>query len=370
MQADLQKTTRWLRLGQRLERSGLVTANAVDSCFKQLGSSFALGTPRARVVNIVDEAPGVRSFWLRPNALLQAPQPGQYLTVIVEVDGVRHSRCYSVSSLAGDLPLLRITVKLQAKGVVSTALHQRLRVGDLLDLGDVGGALLLPPALSAPPLFIAAGSGITPIRALLEARLRRSPLAPATLIQAARHYNELIFDAELSDLQARYPALQMIRVISGDAARDGDVAGRLTPERLLKLLPNAWARPLYLCGPAAFMQPLLEAGREANAELHHEYFAPPRPAVIEAAALSGATLTFAGSGKTASANGEDSLLAQAEAAGLKPAYGCRMGICNSCTCRKVGGAVRNLLTGEIDDMPDRDIRICISAPAGDVTLDL
>ena len=47
-----------------------------------------------------------------------------------------------------------------------------------------------------------------------------------------------------------------------------------------------------------------------------------------------------------------------------------MGICHSCTCRKQSGAVKNLLTGEIGAEPDEDIRLCISVPISDVTLDL
>jgi ferredoxin len=64
------------------------------------------------------------------------------------------------------------------------------------------------------------------------------------------------------------------------------------------------------------------------------------------------------------------LLEQAEAAGLSPEFGCRMGICRTCTCRKAGGSVRNLLTGEVSDEEDEDIQLCISVPAGDVALEL
>ena len=56
------------------------------------------------------------------------------------------------------------------------------------------------------------------------------------------------------------------------------------------------------------------------------------------------------------------LLEQAEAAGLTPEFGCRMGICHTCTCRKAAGAVRNLLTGEVSDEEDEDIQLCISRP--------
>jgi stearoyl-CoA 9-desaturase NADPH oxidoreductase len=78
---------------------------------------------------------------------------------------------------------------------------------------------------------------------------------------------------------------------------------------------------------------------------------------------------FAASGRGA-ANSGLPLLEQAEDAGLAPEYGCRMGICNTCSCRKTTGTVRNVITGEISSARDEQIRICVSVPLGDVALDL
>ena len=98
-----------------------------------------------------------------------------------------------------------------------------------------------------------------------------------------------------------------------------------------------------------------------------ETFTPP--------ALSFATdgaegrVSFAASGREA-ANSGLPLLEQAEDAGLAPEHGCRMGICNTCSCRKTAGTVRNVLTGKISSAGDEQIRICVSLPVGDVALDL
>ena len=64
------------------------------------------------------------------------------------------------------------------------------------------------------------------------------------------------------------------------------------------------------------------------------------------------------------------LLEQAEDAGLSPEYGCRMGICNTCSARKRSGRVRNILTGATSSAAEEQICICVSVPAGDVALDL
>ncbi|WP_207386311.1 2Fe-2S iron-sulfur cluster-binding protein [Protofrankia symbiont of Coriaria ruscifolia] len=80
-------------------------------------------------------------------------------------------------------------------------------------------------------------------------------------------------------------------------------------------------------------------------------------------------MTFTKAGATA-ANTGTSLLEQAEAAGLTPEFGCRMGICFSCTSHKAEGTVRNVLTGEESSLPDEDIRICVSIPVGNCAVDL
>jgi ferredoxin len=124
-----------------------------------------------------------------------------------------------------------------------------------------------------------------------------------------------------------------------------------------------------VCGPPQ----LIDAVRDIWSEHSHitrfnaETFTPPSLTVSGEAAVG--TLRFLRSGATAEiATG--TLLEQAEAAGLSPEFGCRMGICHTCTCRKAAGAVRNVLTGEVSDEEDEDIQLCVSVPAGDVALDI
>ena len=98
-----------------------------------------------------------------------------------------------------------------------------------------------------------------------------------------------------------------------------------------------------------------------------ETFTPPTLAVAGQAASG--TLRFLRSDRVAEIAG-GTLLEQAEAAGLTPEFGCRMGICHTCTCRKAAGTVRNVLTGEVSDEEDEDIQLCISLPEGDVALEI
>jgi ferredoxin len=65
-----------------------------------------------------------------------------------------------------------------------------------------------------------------------------------------------------------------------------------------------------------------------------------------------------------------SLLEQAEEAGIPAQFGCRMGICHTCTRRKLAGTHQNLITGEVSSTPDEEIQLCVSAARGDLAVDL
>jgi ferredoxin len=79
---------------------------------------------------------------------------------------------------------------------------------------------------------------------------------------------------------------------------------------------------------------------------------------------------LARSGRSLPATTVATLLDQLERAGERPPYGCRIGICHTCTCRKRSGTVQNLVSGAVSSEPDEDIQLCISNPRSDVELDL
>jgi stearoyl-CoA 9-desaturase NADPH oxidoreductase len=115
----------------------------------------------------------------------------------------------------------------------------------------------------------------------------------------------------------------------------------------------------------------MELIHEAYAEsprLRSEFF-KLSTAVGAATGSAEGQMSFTRSGKSATNTGE-SILEQAEAQGLTPEFGCRMGICFSCVSRKTEGTVRNVLTGTESSLPDEDIQICVSAPVGDCVVDL
>ncbi|HEX6388668.1 MAG TPA: iron-sulfur cluster-binding domain-containing protein, partial [Solirubrobacteraceae bacterium] len=284
---------------------------------------------------------------VRPNAAFAGVRAGQHVVAGLEIDGRRVTRCYSPANAEG-AELLELTVGLHDGGHVSTWLREHARPGLVLDLEAGGGEFVLPDPLPERIAFVSGGSGITPVIAMLRTLRARGHDGDITFLHYARSAAEACYRDEL--------ARSGVRVLHG-FTRDtagSDVGPRFDPA----LVGDA---AVFACGPPA----LVDAVREHCEDVRSESFVPP---VFEIPAdPSGGTVSFAASGVMTTDDGR-SLLEQAEAAGLKPDSGCRMGICHTCTCRKTSGAVRNLITGAVSTAGEEDVQICISAPLGDVAL--
>jgi ferredoxin len=175
-----------------------------------------------------------------------------------------------------------------------------------------------------------------------------------------REAGQRAYAEELQQLMARHPNLQVRWLLTGqDADKDG-LGGRFRAEHLAGM--DGFA--LLACGPAGFVEAVRDGWSGA---LQVEAFSPPRWASEPGQAV---RLSFARSRLEATGDNARSLLEQAEEHGLRPAHGCRQGICTSCTCTLLSGAVRDLRSGEAFAEPGQPIRICVSAPLGDVLLDI
>jgi ferredoxin-NADP reductase len=180
-----------------------------------------------------------------------------------------------------------------------------------------------------------------------------------TFLHYARTPEETIFAEELDEV-AELPNVDLTVVHT----RTGEK--RLNELQLRSLAPRYADTTTYACGPAGLVETLRSLYGD-NELLHVEYF---KTSTLNAdpADATGA-VSFTRSAETASNTGA-TLLEQAENLGLRPAYGCRMGICFTCTSRKSEGTVRNVVTGAESSVPDEDIQICVSQPVGSCAVEL
>ncbi|NPC96139.1 flavin reductase family protein [Nocardioides sp. zg-DK7169] len=367
-------------LGGRILRSralaALASPHGVDRYLEQVNPMWAAHEVRARVVAVrreVDVAgePPVTTLTLQPTATWRGHRAGQHVQVGVDLGGARRTtRVFSISS-AESGPGERFTLTLRAnpdapagRGV-SRHLAQDARPGTLVHLSQAEGGFVLPDRVPEHVLLVSGGSGITPVMSMLRSLQRRTHRGRVTFVHFARSPGHVIFADELAAARASGHGLD-VHVLH---RRLGDPA--LSPVLLERLVPGYRDVPAWACGPA----PLLDAVQAAYAEdrtgapsapLHLERFRPP---VTASPADAAGEVAFTRSGARAANTGAP-LLEQAEALGLAPEHGCRMGICFSCTARKTEGTVRHVISGATSSLPDEDIQICVSAPVGDCVVDL
>lgn len=325
----------------------------------QLHPTWSPHEIRARVVEVITETPDAKTFVLRPNRHWAGHRAGQYTTVEVEIDGVRHRRCYSISSAPSD-PRVAITVKRVAGGRVSPWLHEHLRPGHVLRLGPAAGDFVLEPSdPPSPLLLIGGGSGLTPLMSIVRDLVERDAVRDVVLVIHARRRDDVIFRRELDAIAARHLGLRLLVHLDD-----------LDEARLARLVPDFASRTTLLCGPAGLMARVerMWATAGASDRLRREQFAAP-PVTVPAPGAPVA-VRLATSARTVAADGAGTLLEQLERAGERPPSGCRMGICQTCKCRKQSGVVENLRTGAISSDPDEDIQLCISRARSDLELAL
>ena len=343
----------------------LTTPLLPDDYLGYLNPLWSKREPRGRVEAVVAETRDCVSLWLRPGRGWPAHVPGQYVRVGVDVDGVRHWRTYSLTSLPGRRDgRIAITVKRIPGGLVSEHLVSHARAGMLVRLAPPTGDFVLPEVLDAPLLFVTAGSGVTPVMGMLRA-LARAPggLGDIAHVHIAPSPREAIFGRELDALARSHRRFRLHRHHDD---RDGrwDVAG------LDRRVPDWRQRQTWACGPAGLLDALTARFERAGLaeRLHLERFRP----VAAAAGIGGegGRIRFLASGKEIHADGATPLLVAGEQAGALLPHGCRMGICNSCIGRLCSGAVRDLRTGDVQPADGQLVRTCVNAAAGPVELDL
>jgi ferredoxin-NADP reductase len=352
--------TRTRSLRERVLRSPLVDLltgpHGVDRYTELVTPTWTLGEARAKVVAVRRQTPRSVTLTLEANHVFTGFRAGQHINLTVEVDGRRRTRCYSPASAEG-ADLIEVTVGRHDGGLVSTYLCDHARPGMIVGLDSVGGEFTLPAVRPRRILFVSGGSGITPVLSML----RTLQADGADLDVGFIHYARSAGEAAYRDELAAMPGVRVLHGYTRDTAGT-DLHGRFCAEHLAAALPGADAdTAVFVCGPPA----LVDAVRAVRPDARAESFVPPTFSGM----ASGGQVSFADSGVDVTDDGRP-LLDQAEAAGLTPESGCRMGICHSCTRRKTSGVVKNLITGAVSGVDEEDVQICVSAPVGDVEIAL
>jgi ferredoxin-NADP reductase len=346
----------------------LATPHGVDRYLELLHPMLTVRELRAVVTDVQRTTADSVTLTLRPTRQWTGFQAGQFVQIAIDIVGVRHVRSYSpsCSQYRAD-GRIEITVKAHPEGLVSRYLHANAKPGLVLGLSQANGVFRLPAERPERLVLISGGSGITPVLSMLRTLVDENHTGDIVFLHYAFTEQDVAHLNELRTIAARHENVRLVLAYTKQT-EGGDLHGLFDETHLADAAPwYAGDAQTYLCGPPGLMATIREhyAAKGIEDTLHTEEFTPPVFAPADGE-ISG-TVTF---GDTVVENSGATLLEQAEAAGLSPEFGCRMGICFTCVAVKRDGTVRNVVTGEESSLPDEEIRVCVSAPVGDCVVDL
>lgn len=326
---------------------------------------------QAQVVEVWDETKDSRTITLKAGANWRMHRAGQHVRVGISVDGQHYTRTYTISSAPErEDGCFTITVKVLDGGRLSRHIVRNLKVGAHIPVGLPQGDFYLPDASPVQPLFITAGSGITPAMSMLRSLVAQQRLPSSVHIHYAPHEYDVIFGKELRKLnqEQRHYALHEVHTRALGEEKSGE--SHFSLQQLEQLCPDWRERDCYACGPATLLSSLEQVFEDAglSGKLHTERFLAEFTDVPADAV--GGKVKFAASAIEVDADSQTNLLRVAEDAGMNPPHGCRMGICHTCNTTLKSGCVRDLRSGKLLNEAGAIVQTCVCAAAGDCELDL
>jgi len=345
-----------------------------------------------RVSRKIRESSTVISLTLEPadGHPLAAALPGQFVVLRLKPgpDVPMLLRSYSLSG-DSSFERYRVSIKRETHGAAGGYIHDKLQVGDVLDVSAARGSFTLSPG-ETPIVLLSAGIGVTPVLAMLHDLAAKGASREVWWLYGTRNRREHPFAEEtrsLLDTLAR--SHSHVCYSSPDPqdrpGLDFDARGHFDL-RVLEEVRVPRNADFYICGPASFMSDFicgLKGWGVAAGHIHTEFFGaePARTPGISVTRRShphapapplgtGPQVSFARSGVSVRwSPAYHSVLELAEACDVPVRWSCRTGVCHSCETALVAGAI-DYSPSPVDAPADGNVLICCSQPRDDIIVDL
>ena len=306
-------------------------------------------------------------------------QAGQFLTLLISLNGRELRRSYSLSSAPGIDPIPSITVKRVINGEVSRYLLDHLRVGDELRSLPPAGRFVLEEGGRSPLFFIAAGSGMVPVFSLLKKALADERGGRVVLFTQHHDEGSLLFKRFLAELVKQYG--DRLRWMSMLSSRNGRLNNWLLEVLVREELPEGKGPSVdspffYVCGPPAFMRMAeftLRLMGFADAQIKKENFTveyvPPPPLLTDTTPKK-ITIRSGERDLRFEAAWPDSILQAAERYHIALPFSCRGGRCSTCVARCLSGKVKMSINEVLTekDLEEGLVLTCVGYAETDVEL--
>lgn len=289
--------------------------------------------------------------------------PGQYISLELMIEGQKVIRSYSICSPSNQLDSISIGIKQIENGYASTHINQTTNENDVISVTNPEGTFLIPSISSdLQYVFVAAGSGITPILSMLYDILPKIT-SKVYLKYSTLHREETMFYQELSDLQAKFPHfnLEFLYTNGENLLNENNIAEWMKSLSLTNY--NVW-----VCGPAGIIsatEKACEITGLAKDRFHREYFTAKSAEDMIEATVGNDTeaplapgesaeveITYEGKKLSFKCKYNETILDAALNAGGDPPYSCLVAACSSCRAMCKTG---NIQMKDRDALSDKDI---------------
>lgn len=334
-----------------------------------------------KVTNISKPVPDVVTISFKQPGLKKVKyKAGQYLTLIVRINGRKFIRPYSLSSAPGIDQHLEITIKRIPSGIVSNYLYDHIKIDDVIEVMEPMGDFLYDPGActeNQTVMLWGAGSGITPLISILKTVLNTFPSAKVFLFYCNRNPEHTIFQEELNNLKVKYSSNFTIwnfyTGIPEDVYLNYQIAGRINEQKIISVVPDVdeLVRSIhYICGPHGLKQTIKSVLGKFNVPhdkiLMEEFEILIDPEQFDDIETRMISIIQDGFEKTVEVIRGKSMLEAGLDAQIDLSYSCQTGTCTLCKAKLVSGKIKVIGIENIPEDIDKDeCLLCCSYPYTD-----
>jgi ferredoxin-NADP reductase/mono/diheme cytochrome c family protein len=336
------------------------------------------GTLILKLVRITQQTPDSKTLrFAVADGINFSPRPGQFLSFSFLLDGRKVIRCYSICSSAARTGYVEITPKRVHHGCASVFLNDRASIGMTVEATGPFGQFCLDPERHETIALIGAGSGITPLMAMLRYIQDMALPTMVTLLYCVRSVQDIMFQEELKELSTRIAGFSYHVLLSQPDVGWTGWSGHISEQFITSAVPAISDQDFFLCGPPPFMEKTRGILATLGVQPQHilqESFGVPAPSLLSqdlGAHGAGVSVEFIRSRKTCLVGDGQSLLEAAEQHGIAIPYSCRRGQCGTCKTRLLEGTVRMDAEQGLDSNSKKAgyVLLCVGHPICPVKLD-
>lgn len=305
-------------------------------------------------------------------------QAGQYITLILRINGRKYARPYSFSSAPSVDAALEVTVKRVPNGIVSNYINNELKVGDVVEVLKPMGDFTCETIQSIQSIqFIflwGVGSGITPLFSIIKEVLHQLPGTAIHLIYGNKNQESTIFRNQLSLLKQEYPTVfnitnfysQIDNLMESNTTHKGRISSEFV-NQLVAQHKNVKESVHYICGPKSLKDTIQSSLMDLEVPLSsifvEEFELVIAPKELEDVEDSKVTVFFQGEESEFFVPKGKSILDVALDNNIEIPYSCQTGNCNTCKAKLKEGQLKMIgLTKEREDLAQDEFLLCCSYP--------